>query len=206
MKMSGLERALDAMAYLERGQPYSLHPEDRKRKLLDELFSVCKELGVAPLVIGGLAVSHHGYVRTTVDVDVLITEKEGAALTRKLKESRGWKRIARGFKNTPLEVELDICIEGRRTSPRRGEPFPERTTIRQVPLRPFPVIALPDLIALKAVSGQLQHDADVIELLKRHAPRIRTLVKAAQRSLKTERARRHLEGLVVRAREELARR
>jgi hypothetical protein len=37
MKKSGLERAVEAIAHMEKGRPYSLHPDDRKRKLIDEL-------------------------------------------------------------------------------------------------------------------------------------------------------------------------
>jgi len=205
MTHSGLERALEAMTYMERGRPYSLHPEDRKCKLLDELERVSRGLGIAPLVIGGLAVSHHGYVSTTVDVGVLVSREDGATLVRRLKGALGWKRFGEGFKNTVLDVGLDIRVEGQRTSPRGEEVFPSPADLRRLAVRPLPVVALPDLIALKAMSARAQDDADAINLLKRHRSRMDALSKAARRRLRTDGAREHLAGLVARAKEELKR-
>ena len=65
MKLTNLERAAEAIVYMEKGHPYSLHPEDRKRKLLNEVERICREMTLSPVVIGGLAVSHHGFIRTT---------------------------------------------------------------------------------------------------------------------------------------------
>ena len=56
---TSLARALEAMASMEKGKPYALRPEDAKRRLADELAGLCREAGVAPVVIGGLAVNHH---------------------------------------------------------------------------------------------------------------------------------------------------
>jgi hypothetical protein len=151
-------------------------------------------------------VSHHGYVRTTADVDLLVTEKEATALSRKLKGMLGWTRYAEGFRNTVLEVGLDLCVEGRRTSPRWREVYPALQTIRRVSVRPIPVIALPDLVALKAMSGRLQDDADIGGLLKAHPSRAASLHAAAARRLRTPEAREHLDALVRRIREELGRR
>lgn len=204
MKVSGFERAVEAMLYMEKGRPYSLHPDDKKRKLLDELARLCREIGGSPVVIGGLAVSHHGYVRTTVDVDVLMTEEEGMRLIRHLKEQLGWKRHAEGFKNTELGVGLDICIGGRPTSPRWRETFPEPDALRKVAVRPLPVVSLPELIALKAMSGRLQDDADIGGLIKVHPARLASLHAFASKKLQSAESRAHFEALIARVREELS--
>ena len=192
MALSSIERAFGAMALMERGEPYGLRPEDAKRRLAEEVARLCREAGASPLVIGGLAVNHHGYLRFTLDLDLLVS-KEDAPLFR-------------GFKHTGLDVALDIYVEGEPTAPRSAETFPAPADLRSVAVRPLPVPALSELIALKVMSGRARDDADVVELLKRHRRRIAPLQKAAARRLKMEESRQRLRALVARAREELGRR
>jgi hypothetical protein len=203
---SSLERAIGAMATMEKGQPYGLKPEDAKRRLAVELARLCEEAGVAPLVIGGLAVNHHGYARFTADVDLLVSRGEASKLVQRFKQEHGWRRHREGFKNTLLDVGVDICVEGDRTSPRSAETFPAPGNLRSVSVRPLPVPALSELIALKVMPGRARDDADVVELLKRHRRRISPLRTAAARRLRTAEARARLNALVTRAREELERR
>jgi hypothetical protein len=205
MKPSSLEFALEAMFYMERGRPYSLHPEERKRKLLDKLRPLCREIGISPLIIGGMAVAHHGYVRFTHDVDFLVTEAAASALIRRLKSALGWSRRGHGFKNKVLDVSVDVFVEGSRAAPCWKELLPSPGSLRAVKVKPFPVAALPDLIALKVKSGRMQDDADVVELLKRHVRRIASIASQAGRHLSTPEAREHLKILVRKAREELRR-
>jgi len=203
VKVSNLERAVEAMVYMERGHPYSLHPDDRKRRLLDEVERLCRGMRLAPVVIGGLAVSHHGYLRTTRDVDVLLNKADGAALVRRLKTELGWKRHAEGFMSTVLEVGLDICVEGERTSPRSEEVFPDPAGLKIDRVKPLPVVALPDLIALKVMSGRAQDDADVVNLLKLHPAKMSAICARASKGLRTPPAKARLKSLAARAREEL---
>lgn len=194
------------MALMDKSQPYALRPEDAKRRLAEELARVCRELDVSPLVIGGLAVNHHGYVRFTSDVDILVSKVDAMKLSRRLRETPGWKRYAEGFKNTRLDIGLDICVEGERTSPSSLETFPDPSALRTVAVRPFPVPSLSETLALKVMSGRARDDADVVELLKRHRARMAPLQRAAARRLRTKEARERLEGLLARARAEAARR
>jgi len=206
MRRTSLAAALEAMASMEKGKAYALRPEDAKRRLADELARLCREAGVKPLVIGGLAVNHHGYMRVTADVDILVSREEAVPLYRRLKSEPGWKRHAEGFKNTIVGVGLDICVEGERTSPGSIEEFPSPAELKKVAVRPLPVLALPELIALKVMSGRARDDADVVELLKRHHKGMAALRRAASKRLQTQEARRRLALLVARAREEAARR
>ncbi len=206
MRSTSLSRALEAMASMEKGRPYALRPEDAKRRLADELARLCREAGVRPLVIGGLAVNHHGYMRVTADVDILVARDEAVPLYRRLKSETGWKRHAEGFKNTIVGVGLDICVEGERTAPGSTEEFPSPAELDKVRIAPLPVPALSELIALKVMSGRARDDADVVELLKRHRARMAALRTAASRRLRTTEARARLKALVARAKEEAARR
>lgn len=187
---------------MERGKPYALRPRDAKRRLADDLARLCEDAGVKPVVIGGLAVNHHGYMRVTADVDILVARQEVIALYRRLRSEPGWKRYAEGFKNTELGVGLDICVEGERTAPRSTEEFPNPAQIATIDLDPLPVPALSELLALKVMSGRARDDADVVELLKRHRSRMTSLRTAASRRLRTHDARARLRALVARARAE----
>ena len=206
MAFSSLERAIGAMALMDKNEPYGLKPEDAKRRLAEELARLCREAGAAPLVIGGLAVNHHGYARFTADVDLLVSKADAMPLVRRFKQEGGWRRYREGFKNTVLDVSVDICVEGEPASPRSAETFPAPADLSAVAVRPLPVPALSELIALKVMSGRARDDADVVELLKRHRRRIGPLRTAAARRLKTVEARGRLYALVARARDELTRR
>ena len=57
------------MDYQDDRQDYSRNPT------VDDLIRLCKSLndaGVQYVVIGGFAVAHHGFLRTTGDIDLLI--------------------------------------------------------------------------------------------------------------------------------------
>jgi hypothetical protein len=206
VRATSLTRALEAMASMEKGKPYALRPQDAKRRLIDDLARLCADVGVKPVVIGGLAVNHHGYMRVTADVDILVARAEVVALYRRLKSEPGWKRYPEGFKNTVLDVGLDVCVEGERTAPRSAEQFPAPGELAVVEVGPLPVPTLGELLALKVMSGRARDDADVVELLKRHRTRVASIRAAASRRLRTPEARSRLRALVARAKSELARR
>ena len=191
---------------MQKGKPYALRPEDAKRRLADELARLCREAGVAPMVIGGLAVNHHGYMRVTADVDILVSRHDAVPLYRRLRREPGWKRHAESFKNTIVDVGLHIWVEGERTAPGSREEFPDPAKLRTLPIRPLPVPSLSELMALKVMSARARDDADVVELLKRHRSRATSLKAAASKRLRTAAARDRLDALLARAWAEAARR
>src|SRR6266581_1530842 len=132
--LSSIERALGAMVTMDKDEPYGLKPEDAKRRLAEELARLCREERVSPIVIGGLAVNHHGYARFTADVDLLVSRAEAVRLLRRFKQEHGWRRHREGFKSIALDVGVDICVEGERTSPRSAEVFPDPGSLRSVPV------------------------------------------------------------------------
>ena len=206
MKPSSLERALDAMESIMPGEPYALKPGDPKRKLVHELARIARKLGIRPVVIGGLAVNHHGYLRVTVDVDLLLSKEDAVKLHRRLKEELGWKRFGEGFKNLALGVGVDFCVEGGIPSPQWGERFPHPSSLKLTKAKPLPIPTVDVLLALKAMSGRAKDEADAVELLKRRPKLIDKLAASAAGLLSTPEARRFLNTIVARAREELARR
>ena len=92
MQATTLADALEALSSMEKGRPYSLRPEDPKRRLAYDLARIGRELEIRPVVIGGLAVNHHGYLRLTADLDVLVSKALAMALLRRLRAEPGWKR------------------------------------------------------------------------------------------------------------------
>jgi hypothetical protein len=161
---------------------------------------------VRPVVIGGLAVNHHGYMRVTADVDILVARSEAIVLYRTLRAAPGWRRHSEGFKNTECGVGLDICVEGERTAPGSTEEFPDPAQLQTVAIYPLPVPTLAELIALKVMFGRARDDADVVELLKRHLSRMAALETTACRRFRTGEARRRLGVLIARAKAEGKRR
>lgn len=189
MKLSSIERALDMLQTMEKGWPYSLRPEDRKRRLVDDLARLARRLKIRPIIIGGLAVNHHGYVRATADVDILLTREDAARLRRRMRRRA-----------------LDVHVSGHQSWRAWQERLPDVAAVRVLPVRPLPVPTLHELIALKAMTGLMRDASDIMELLKLHRRRIPALHKSARARLRTEEARRHLDAVIARTREEIAQR
>jgi hypothetical protein len=203
--VSRLERALEDMFAMDRSKPYALNPEDAKRRLVNELRSISTSLDIPMVVIGGLAVAHHGYARITRDVDILVSREQAGRLLRYLRSLPRWRRTTDGFLNVALEVKVDICVEGDVASPRSGERFPDPRALSLAAVKPLPVPRLADLISLKVKSSRARDDADVVELLKLSRPRWTALRKRVLEHLSTGAARGHFDSLVERARDELER-
>jgi hypothetical protein len=75
--------------------------------------------------------------------------------------------------------------------------------LKQSRVRPLAVAALPEVIALKAMSGRARDDADIAELLKRHPSRVSAVSKSARARLQSEEARQHFDAVVDRAKDEI---
>jgi hypothetical protein len=158
-------------------------------ELARELSQFMRREGIPGVVIGGIAVLLHGYVRTTEDIDVFVDQHSST-----LKDLL----IAEGF-------EFD---EQRREFVRYGIPvqFVTRDLVVNPPRRTVEIegiitVSLPDLIGMKLESGsknvlRTKDMADVIGLILRHGlksdfarhldkslrPTFRKLVKAIRQA------------------------
>jgi hypothetical protein len=133
-----------------------------------------QELGIEYAIAGGLAVTAHGHLRVTTDVDLLLTE-EGLARFKAESLGRGWvEKFAgsTGVRDTVHDVEVDVLLTG--GFPGDGQPadlaFPDPSDASdaQEGLR---YINLRVLVELKIASGltapdRLQDFADVIQLVR----------------------------------------
>ncbi|HLX64204.1 MAG TPA: hypothetical protein VKX17_23225 [Planctomycetota bacterium] len=114
------------------------------------------------LIIGGLAVIHHGYERYTNDVDILYAHADGSILKRLSakfkcvqKAKNGWHKLA----HRKTGVRLELIPEG------------DLTTYGFIPGPHFfgsdnGFLPLWGLIWLKLVSRRAKDQADVVELAK----------------------------------------
>lgn len=114
------------------------------------------------LLIGGLAVAHHGFERTTEDVDILYETRDSNIVKRLRKfftlvrkASNGWIELRHNRTN----VRLELVPEGG-----LGQYgfIPFCSTVGQ----DHGFISLLGLIWLKLVAGRPKDDIDLIELLK----------------------------------------
>jgi hypothetical protein len=123
--------------------------------------------GVPFKLVGGLAVVHHGYPRTTEDIDVLIErplDQEGSA---SLLASNGFTQATPNrLVHASTTVRVDLLVAGS-PLPRAGAgTYPSPTELAASPRDPD-VVGLAGLLELKLRARRHRDEADVVELLKR---------------------------------------
>lgn len=111
------------------------------------------DLGVNPIIIGGVAVKQHGYERETGDIDILISREDYDTLSdgNKLEQGPDGERLA--------ELPgIDVLYEGDYWD----HPSPEAVRKPGTHLPTFE-----GLLMIKLKSGRQKDTSDVTELLKR---------------------------------------
>ncbi len=124
---------------------------------LRELTKNLDELGMSYVVIGGMALTAHGYARMTEDIDILITRPELKKLHEKL-VGRGYKREFAGAKNlrdTNTLVKIEFVLTGDYPGSGRVQPvsFPNPSDTDPVVQDGVRFIGLARLVELKLASG-----------------------------------------------------
>lgn len=132
------------------------------------------ELGISYAVAGGMALVAHGYARTTVDIDILVSAE---SLRRIHNELEGLGYVApfagsRQLRDTATSVRIEFLIEG--GFPGDGKPksvaFPNPEQVA-VEIDGIRYLQLDKLVELKLASGisaphRLKDLADVQELIR----------------------------------------
>lgn len=164
-----LLRAAEGMLSLLNPGEYGVADDDPKTKLILDLADVVARLSTPPIVIDGIAVLIHGYARQTADVDLLVARQDAMSLVRALElDGRFRKESLERWRHVGTGAGLDLCVEGERTHPGRQERFPAPSAVASIPKHPIAVVALNDLLALKAKSGRAKDWADFVCLAKIH--------------------------------------
>jgi len=141
---------------------------------LERLARRLDQEGIPYAVVGGMALSVHGFVRVTRDVDVLLSPAGLEAFGR-LCVGRGYVAAFPGARTAFVDAESRVPIEIITTGeyPGDGKPkpvvFPDPAAA-SVEIEGIRVVALPTLIELKLASGlsaghRLRDLADVQDLI-----------------------------------------
>jgi hypothetical protein len=149
-------------------------------QVLDDLARKLEDAGIPYALVGALALSEHGLVRATVDVDILVT-KDGLAAFREKYEGLGYVPAFPGaikkFRSTETGVRVDFLTTGEFPGDGKPKPvvFPDPSE-SSVEMNGLRIISLEKLIELKLASGmtgaQRGNDlADVQKLIREtHLP------------------------------------
>jgi hypothetical protein len=172
----------DFEAMMSQGGVTSLHAaseffmrDDPVFRTLHTITAKLNELGIAYAVAGGMALVAHGYDRTTVDVDILVSADGLQKIHQKL-EGLGYLSPFAGSKSlrdTTTKVKIEFLTTG--GFPGDGKPkaiaFPDPIDV-SVEIDGIRFLRLETLIDLKLASGmtggvnRLKDLADVVELIK----------------------------------------
>ncbi len=149
----------------------------RVHKAMEALVARLEGLEVPYAIVGALALNAYGYLRATVDVDVLLT-REGLERFKSASLGRGYLEKfpgSRGVRDTERQVDIDVVLAGDFPGDGREKPvsFPDPAE-GAVGGSAFRLVSLKTLIELKVASGmtaphRLKDLADVIELIRANA-------------------------------------
>jgi hypothetical protein len=152
--------------------------EDAVHKALRAIAPRIEHLGVPYAVAGGMALVAHGYRRTTVDVDILVT-REGNRIIHEKLDGLGYVAPFAGSRNlrdTANGVRIEFLITGEYPGDGKPKPvaFPDPAGAA-VEIDGIRYLRLETLIELKLASGmtnpnRLKDLADVQELIRALKP------------------------------------
>ncbi len=155
---------------------------------LGEVRKLLEDAGVAFRIVGGVAVVHHGYLRTTEDVDVLVAADAGPRIDAQLVKHGFERTSASRLRHIASGVRVDVLVAGE-TLPRGVGVYPSPETLGASARDPQ-VVDLRGLVELKLVARRHRDLADVVELLKRlDEARYTEMEAAVERSQRPELAR-----------------
>lgn len=147
---------------------------DPVHQALCEITKRLRDLGVDYAVAGGMALVAHGYDRTTVDVDILVTPQGLKAIHDSL-DGLGYIPPFTGSKHlrdTQTGVRIEFIVTGQFPGDGKPKPvaFPDPATA-SVEIDEIRYVSLPTLLELKLASGmtnpgRLRDLADVQELIR----------------------------------------
>ena len=139
--------------------------------LAEEVFAILGKAGIPAEIIGGYALSHYGYVRNTVDIDVVVGGDYSTAL--KVLKDHGFTEAERVFKlMTPAipDKRVDVLPAGKRMSGSpTPNPIPSRvgTTPVFVPLKDLLALKIGVLLSMHAgVEVDRKNEADLYALIR----------------------------------------
>ncbi len=166
MHRGGMPAVEQAARFFMKDDPVHQSLRDITRRLA--------EAGIPHAVVGGMALVAHGYDRTTVDVDILVTP-EGLRAAHQSLNGLGYVPPFAGSKNlrdTKTGVRIKFVVTGQYPGDGKPKPvsFPDPAKVA-TEIDGVHYVTLPVLVALKLASGmtnpgRLKDLADVQELIR----------------------------------------
>ncbi len=144
---------------------------------LTRLAKLLKQMDIPFAIAGALAVNHHGHLRATTDIDLLLT-REGLQVFKDKNIGLGWLNKfegSKGFYDTIANTPVDVLLAG--DFPGDGKPkpvsFPSPGDVSEFDVDGIPYLQLFVLIELKLASGMTAPDRprdldDVIQLIRKN--------------------------------------
>ena len=133
------------------------------------------DLGIDYAIVGGMALTHHGFVRFTNDVDIVVTRESNAELHSRL-EGLGYLppfEKSKNLRDTDSGVKIEFLITGEFPGDGKPKPvaFPNPKDVREFDADGIAYLKLETLIELKLASGMSNTDrmkdlSDVQELIR----------------------------------------
>ena len=143
--------------------------DDRVHQTMRRVAQALSDAGIDYAIIGGMAVNAHRHVRTTGDVDFLIS-RQGLTAFRQLASEQQFTPVAgrsRRFVDQTTGVTFDLLVEG--MFPGTGNPgpvaFPDPLQVAES-FEQLQVVNLPTLVELKLAARRYQDFADVVNLIR----------------------------------------
>ncbi|MCC6523505.1 MAG: hypothetical protein IT373_12685 [Polyangiaceae bacterium] len=160
--MDATQQALGRVRRFAAAVSVDVPPVDEALEPLRRLLAAA---GVEHRLVEGVAVVHHGYVRTTDDLDVLVDAEALESLAQVCAE-HGFERVSRTrLTHLASGVHVDLLVAGEPV-PRVGAgTYPAPSALAASPRDPA-IVGLAGLLQLKLRAGRHQDRADVVALLK----------------------------------------
>ena len=148
--------------------------DDPVHQTLRAITHLLTDLQIPYCVAGGMALVAHGYDRTTVDVDLIVTEESLAAIHQRL-DGRGYVppfSNSKNLRDTETQVRIEFLVTGRFPGDGKPKPvaFPDPAK-EGVDIDGIRYVSLTTLLDLKLASGlsaahRLKDLADAQELMR----------------------------------------
>lgn len=148
--------------------------DDPVHQTLKAIAERLSQLQIPYCIAGGMALVAHGYDRTTIDVDVIVTEEGLAAIHQSL-EGRGYVppfKNSMNLRDTTTQVRIEFLVTGRFPGDGKPKPvaFPD-PALEGIEIDGIRYVGLPTLLELKLASGltaphRLKDLADAQELIR----------------------------------------
>jgi hypothetical protein len=148
--------------------------ESKVQRAVEKVVRLLEEDGIPYALIGAMALNAYGYLRATVDVDLLLT-REGLEAFKERHLGLGYFEKfpgSKGLRDTENGVTIDVVIAGEFPGDGLPKPvaFPDPAAVA-VRVEQTALLPLPRFIELKLASGlsaphRLKDLADVLEVIR----------------------------------------